>query len=202
MSSPCVRRGPIADVDAAKQPPSGLNEAPLAVIWEATRFLLHCRVRTEDYDLVYTPGEPCWHHLPNLRAIHAKHRLFAGKRLPHASDSRAWKVALSGFQSGIHSVVLSAELVPCPSDTGPLFELQLHPLRLEQGHRLGRRFGADRFLKIDMPSPLSLEKKRHYPGSAEETVEWLTGRSHHFFRSRLGALFCKGCKETWSFNHG
>lgn len=111
--------------------------------------------------------------------------------MPQLSSHDAWDLALKGFQSTTYAVMLSAELVLNRSSTGPLFSLKLHPLRLEQSHRLSRRFGADRFLEILMPYPDHVQKAakpKNDNVSTDAIISWLTEK--HYFLGRRWAAFC------------
>ncbi|KAL6867037.1 RNA dependent RNA polymerase domain-containing protein [Trichoderma novae-zelandiae] len=168
-----------------KLPHPELTQAPLAVIWEITRAALHCKVPLDQFDLLYEPSGS-WHDQNSLRETISRHPLFHGKSLPPASDSVAWKTALGDFQTKVKAATLSAELV-YNQDGGPLYSLRLQPLGLEAGHRLARRFGADRFLEILIPSPSSSSdedpKVLKDAKSIEKIVDWLT-KSRHYFLGR------------------
>ncbi|KAM4057214.1 RNA dependent RNA polymerase domain-containing protein [Hirsutella rhossiliensis] len=182
-----------------KQPVPGLNEAPLAVIWEVTRFLQHCGVGAAEYELTYEPNQQ-WHNQTSLRAMHVNQGPFCGKGLPVRSEEQAYTLALDGFQSDVKAVTLSAELVPRSSDTGSFYEFRLNPLRLELGHRLNRRFGADRFLEIVMPSPLSSQEElasyKQNTNCAERIIRWLTASTHYFLGRHWTPFFTREFKKT------
>lgn len=79
---------------------------------------------------------------------------------------------------------MSASLKFSSSKTGPLFKVQLKPLSTDLTHRLGRRFGNDRFLEVTLPN---LNKFRP-PGGTDDDLEmrrkeiihWITGQGHKF----------------------
>ncbi|OPB39081.1 QDE1, RdRP protein [Trichoderma guizhouense] len=169
-----------------KLPIPALTHAPLAVIWEITRAALHCKASLDQFDLLYEPNDS-WHDQSSLRDAISNHHLFHGKSLPPSSDPVAWHTALGDFQTKVKTVTLSADLVYNQDSTGPLYSLQLHPLKLELGHRLARRFGADRFLEITIPSPSgsgSADEEpdvlKKDPKSLEKIVNWLTKPEHYF----------------------
>ncbi|EGR45650.1 uncharacterized protein TRIREDRAFT_67742, partial [Trichoderma reesei QM6a] len=180
----------------AKLPHPELTQAPLAVIWEITRAALHCKVSLEQFDLLYEPNDS-WHDQTNLREIVSRHPLFHGKSLPPASDSAAWRTAMTDFQTKVKTATLTAELV-YNQDGGPLYSLRLQPLRLELGHRLARRFGADRFLEILIPSPSSSSdedpKVLKEAKSLEKIVEWLTKSRHYFLGRSWKPFYVRGVK--------
>lgn len=124
---------------------------------------------------------------------------FIGKGLPPAIDARAWEAAIDKFQTRDKAVALSAELVYHPeNDHGPLFDLHLEPLRLEIGHRLSRRFGADRFIEITMPSPTSRQQPTQvkYDGhGSDKIIRWLTQNSHYFLGRSWVAFHTRSMKK-------
>ncbi|PNP37791.1 hypothetical protein TGAMA5MH_10276 [Trichoderma gamsii] len=171
-----------------KLPHPELTEAPLAVIWEITRAALHCNVSLDRFDILYQPSDK-WHDQHSLRDTISKHPLFHGKSLPPPSDSASWETALGTFQTKVKTIVLSAELVYNQDETGPLYILRLNPLKLDVGHRLARRFGADRFLEIIFPPPsASTDGKPKIidddKDSLKKIVDWLI-RSCHYFLGRF-----------------
>lgn len=135
-----------------------------------------------------------WHDQHNLRDTISKHPLFQGKSLPPPSDSAAWETALGKFQTKAKTIVLSAELVYNQDLTGPLYNLRLNPLKLELGHRLARRFGADRFLEITFPPPsASTDGKPKIidddKDSIKKIVDWLIRSCHYFLGRRWRPYF-------------
>ncbi|TFA98169.1 putative RNA-dependent RNA polymerase SHL2 [Trichoderma ghanense] len=179
-----------------KLPHPELTQAPLAVIWEITRAALHCKVSLEQFDLLYEPNDK-WHDQTSLREIISGHPLFHGKSLPPSSNSAAWSIALADFQTKSKTVMLSAELV-YNQDGGPLYSLRLQPLGLELGHRLARRFGADRFLEILIPSPSESSdgdpKVLKEAKSLEKIVDWLTKSRHYFLGRSWKPFFVRDVK--------
>ncbi|KAL6833695.1 RNA dependent RNA polymerase domain-containing protein [Trichoderma sp. SZMC 28015] len=183
-----------------KLPIPALTHAPLAVIWEITRAALHCKVSLDQFDLLYEPNDS-WHDQSSLRDAISNHHLFHGKSLPPSSDPVAWHTALGDFQTKVKTVTLSADLVYNQDSTGPLYSLQLHPLKLELGHRLARRFGADRFLEITIPSPSgsgSADEEPNVlkkdPRSLEKIVDWLTKPEHYFLGRTWKPFFVRNVK--------
>ncbi|EHK41517.1 hypothetical protein TRIATDRAFT_321718 [Trichoderma atroviride IMI 206040] len=181
-----------------KLPHPELTEAPLAVIWEITRAALHCNVSLDRFDILYQPSDK-WHDQHNLRDTISKHPLFQGKSLPPPSDSAAWETALGKFQTKAKTIALSAELVYNQDLTGPLYNLRLNPLKLELGHRLARRFGADRFLEIIFPPPsASTDGKPKIidddRDSLKKIVGWLIGSCHYFLGRFWKPYFVRSVK--------
>ncbi|PHH66199.1 hypothetical protein CDD81_262 [Ophiocordyceps australis] len=153
----------------------GLEKAPLAIRWEATRIAQHCDLSVADCDIPYELDCPEWHDQSRLRQRFTTRDI----PLPRRSEQKAWQTALKGFQSRENAVVLSANLVPSGSKSGPLYKLLPCPLELHLSHRLDRRFGADRFLYVSMALPRLV---------AKEIIEWLV-KGPHYFLGRVWQAF-------------
>ncbi|KAM7200870.1 RNA dependent RNA polymerase domain containing protein [Naviculisporaceae sp. PSN 640] len=160
--------------------PRWLHNAPFGLAWELTRICLHCRVDLDDPTLRYNPVwasqtmNDIWRDL-------REHDLFRGKSFPERPSAEAFAAALSGsFESKGNVVVLAATLDFNPEQTGPLFLVDLKPLRLDQGCRLTRRFGADRFFEILLPNPTSQSAPKIVkdPGAADRVMEWMSDSPH------------------------
>ncbi|KPM38208.1 hypothetical protein AK830_g8376 [Neonectria ditissima] len=180
-----------------KFPLRGLNHAPFIVIWEITRAAIHCGVDLAEWDLDYNTT---WHDQTKFRGRLASHPLFVGKGLPPSCDASSWAAGLSSFTAHDKTVTLSAELVYSPQETGPFFHLKLQPPRLELGHRLGRRFGADRFMEVILPSPTS---EREVPllvkqdeNGPEQIIKWLAGDPHYFVGRTWVPFFTRDARKT------
>ncbi|KFA48348.1 hypothetical protein S40293_04467 [Stachybotrys chartarum IBT 40293] len=167
-----------------KHPKPGLVEPPLAVMWEVTRAAVHAGVDLSQVKLPYKPDES-WHNQDKMMQSIYSLDAFRGKKKPAPSDPVSWNAALkNNFQRGQDAVTLSVSLVYRPNDSGPLFDVLVKPLRKpELGHRLGRRFGADRFLEIslqlleDSPYKEGILKDRKF---RETLIRWLSAKPHHF----------------------
>jgi hypothetical protein len=116
-----------------------------------------------------------------------------GKPFPDRCGQEAWDIALGDFGHGLRSVSMSGSLrYNSSKDSGPLFRFRLQPLRLEDSHRCGRRFGHNRFLEIDMPSldgrqlPKALEQVGER--GPEIISEWLVD-GEHWLMDRLWKPF-------------
>ncbi|KAI1336697.1 RNA dependent RNA polymerase-domain-containing protein [Xylariaceae sp. FL0016] len=175
--------------------PSRFDHAPLAVRWEMLRIALHCGVATEDirmeYDDTLLNQSRFWERCRDLPVFQVER-----KDLPERSRSEAWVAALNeNFLSNdqVHVVVLSATLTFNPAETGPLFHLQLQPLRLDLPHRLDRRFGSDRFIELVMPATSSHDMKRLGEKLGDPNLSsirrWLV-RSSHVLLGRVWSSFC------------
>ncbi|KAK7427208.1 hypothetical protein QQZ08_006321 [Neonectria magnoliae] len=179
-----------------KFPLYGLNQAPFIIIWEVTRAAIHCDADLAGWDLDYNSS---WHDQAKFRGKLASHPLFVGKGLPPSCDASSWAAGLGTFSAHDKTVTLSAELVYSPHETGPFFHLKLQPPRLELGHRLSRRFGADRFMEVILPSPTSekdvppLAKQDNGP---EKIIKWLAGDPHYFMGRTWVPFFTRDARKT------
>ncbi|KAG6168646.1 hypothetical protein E4U51_002033 [Claviceps purpurea] len=167
------------------------NNVPLPVVWEITRCALHCGVKLEEIDL--SQGNPNdWVNQTNLRDFLSQQKAFQGKHLPEPTKSTDWIAALDPRQCQHGAIRYSGELVPqhVKDAEGPLLTLKLNPLRrTRSSHRLGRRFGFDRFLEISMPSIEDIEEATH---CTDDSIKdwWVRGK--HYFLGRLwSAFYCK-----------
>ncbi|ETS76137.1 hypothetical protein PFICI_11524 [Pestalotiopsis fici W106-1] len=129
--------------------PPGIAKAPFAVIWEVLRALLHCKIDTGLFDLEFNDS---WNNPTSLWHALQNHKAFLGKTLPEKSSKAAWDAAQANFRLHKQAVILVMTLTPSTRTTGPFFELQLHPLKIDHTHRLARRFGPDRFIEMIVPS--------------------------------------------------
>ncbi|TGJ84959.1 hypothetical protein E0Z10_g3795 [Xylaria hypoxylon] len=176
--------------------PAYFQSTPLAVRWEVIRVALHCGTPMEDLHFKYEPimndQNKLWE---SLRRLHA----FQGKSFPEKSRPEAWSAAMSDhFRSADQVVVLTASLaINNSAKIGPLFKLNLQPLRLDLPHRLDRRFGSDRFLELIMPSPYTKEIKALSKGSESLVIDaihnWLV-EGPHFLLGRSWRSF--GTKQA------
>lgn len=118
---------------------------------------------------------------------------FVGKGLPPSCDNQAWEAGLGSFHIREKAVTLCAELSFRPEEKGPLFSLKLQPPKFELGHRLSRRFGADRFMEVIIASPNCQDVPpivgREMYG-VEKIIRWLTGNElPHYFLGRTWTPF-------------
>lgn len=107
------------------------------------------------------------------------------KSFPDKCTPKAWTCGLAKWKDDkFEGLVMSASLKFSPSKTGPLFRIQLKPLTTDRTHRLGRRFGNDRFLEVTLPNLT----KTQPPGCTEddlqmrrkEIIDWIRGLDHEF----------------------
>ncbi|ODA76922.1 hypothetical protein RJ55_07438 [Drechmeria coniospora] len=175
-------------------PNESFNEAPLAISWEVTRISQHCGVNLAGCDLVYNPN---WRDQTTMREGLATCGPFLGKVLPQIVDTQLWMAALGTFELHPQIVTISAKLEYNASHDGPLFITRLHPLKLEFGHRLSRRFGADRFLEILVPSLATKERPasaKH--GSNIDIINWLATTSHFMLGRNWRLYYMTKKKKT------
>lgn len=163
-------------------------------MWEITRIAQYCAVNLDDLPggLVYNPE---WKEQKSLRKSLYACPQFQGKAFPPSSSHDAWTASFSGFVLGEQHVVFTASMdYNEPSKSGPPFLLHFQPLKLEQSHRLGRRFGADRFMEILLPSPNSSNAPaflKNDEAAFQEVCQWLTRESHSICGREWASFFIK-----------
>ncbi|KAK1996589.1 RNA-directed RNA polymerase [Colletotrichum falcatum] len=170
--------------------PCWLNRAPFAVAWEITRIAVHCNVDLGDVHLTY---DESWINYKQLLKSLLTHPLFASKAFPEPPSTDAWTAAMSGFRTvrGQH-VVFSAALDQAPkANKGRLFTLSMSPISLDQGCRLHRRFGSDRFLELLVPASNSWNPPLNSPEASQEVTRWLSSRPHYFAGRHWRAFFSR-----------
>jgi hypothetical protein len=132
------------------------------------------------------------------------HPALKGKDFPETSERQAWTASFDRFHHGFYGVLLSAKLRFSKTPNGPFFDLQLQPLKVEMSHRLGRRFGNDRFVELLLPRlygsrlpPLLKQADNEGCGDAcrDVIVEWLTRDLHLFLGVKWGAFFLRGIRK-------
>ena len=102
---------------------------------------------------------------------------------PKMSSREAWRCANNEFRgpSKELSVVLSGTLEWASGRESDAFRIHLSPLKIAEGCRFHRKYGADRFLTLRIPTPPREVFRRHgIKGSSfqEAVVEWLAGTEH------------------------
>ncbi|KAK2027061.1 RNA-directed RNA polymerase [Colletotrichum zoysiae] len=170
--------------------PRWLNRAPFAVAWEVTRIALHCNVDLGDVHMTY---DESWINYKQLWKSLLTHPLFTGKTFPDPPRTDAWTAAMSGFPTvrGQH-VVFSATFDQAPkAKKGRLFTLSMLPISLDQGCRLHRRFGSDRFLELLVPASNSWGPPLNSPEASQEVTRWLSSRPHYFAGRQWRAFFSR-----------
>ncbi|KAL8409884.1 hypothetical protein RB594_008105 [Gaeumannomyces avenae] len=170
--------------------PPWLRAAPLAVAWEVCRVALHCGV-----DLCEVNGmfyDNSWKEQKTLRSVLYKRPEFHTRAFPEQPSSDAWAAALGSFNSRGQNVILSATL-DFNMAPGPLFKLRMSPLKLDDSHRLSRRFGSDRFLEVLYPSPNSTNVPPALRGEDARTAanKWLARGVHQLAGRQWAAFYTK-----------
>lgn len=150
----------------------------------------HCGVDLQTLDIKY---EPSWTNQRHLRASLWKQPAFQEQAFPGSSSAAAWDASLkqSSTLPFDQQVVYSASLDLSNNKADPL-RLIIHPLKLDQSHRLGQHFGADRFLELLLPSPDSSNlppfiKNKSCESFFEDLVRWLA--ADHLFCGRHWKAF-------------
>jgi RNA dependent RNA polymerase len=162
--------------------PEGLEKLPLRHRYEIMRVLLYAGVDMSDF--LVSPGvaniedyTALWEHL-------RRHPALEDKEFPKRTPEDVWAASVGTFHSGFNGVVLSAKLYFRESEEGPLFDLRLQPLKIETSHRLGRRFGNDRFIEISLPSLSGIKVPRLLRESGamgrRALIKWLVHDLHEF----------------------
>ncbi|KAK3357827.1 RNA dependent RNA polymerase-domain-containing protein [Lasiosphaeria hispida] len=162
--------------------PRFLHQAPLAIIWEVTRIAIHCNIDLDTLSLKHNPDS--WKKgVSEIWKDLRQHQAFQGKTFPEKPSADAFAAALTTFDKGNYVVLMSVNLDFNPSRTGPLFLVDMRPLRFDQSCRLQRKFGGDRFFEILLPNcsatgvPDIISKRE---GGAEMVIRWLTEVQHQF----------------------
>ncbi|KAK3987542.1 putative RNA-dependent RNA polymerase SHL2 [Cladorrhinum sp. PSN332] len=176
--------------------PSWLHKAPLAVAWEITRICLHCKIDLDDHASHGIQYNPAWATatITELWKSLAKLPAFQGKDFPERPSHEAFAAAMtSNFEAKGSVVLISANLEFNPEKTGSLFLVDMKPLRFDQGCRLTRKFGPDRFFEVLLPSPTGMNapdivKK---DGGAEKVIKWVTSAPHQLVGRQWRAFFAK-----------
>ena len=131
----------------------------------------------EDYDELWT----------SMRGIVKRHSM----SMPEKSSSAAWEDNSQCHLATSYSCILKYR----DSDSGPLFEARLNPLRLQRSHRLSRQFSSDRFLIVGIPGP-SPGHLPNYLRSRFEVVQrgivsWLVETGHRFLGRTWRVFYTK-----------
>jgi hypothetical protein len=190
-----------------KLPHFGPTEPPLAVMWEVTRFALHCGVNLDEILLDYRNNDT-WNEQVKMRQHIASLPQFQGKVLPPSSDPGAWRAALDNFQSGVKVVILAVDLTYRADGPGPLFDVHFKPLkRPDLGHRASRRFGADRFLEINIQplqdSDFKPKVVRTDKDAFGKVLQWLHERNPYLVGRTWAPFFIRNLTKPmrkWQVN--
>lgn len=166
-------------------------------MWEVTRITQHCGVDLNTLELGYNTE---WTKQRDLRASLWRHPALQGKAFPAASSDEAWTAGIRAAMpeqyltsSSDQQVVYTASLDFDRKSTA--LQLTLQPLKLEQAHRLGRKFGPDRFIELLIPSPDSSNLPTTFKKDSaffKKLIRWLLdeqvfcGRSWKAFYTKSG----------------
>lgn len=156
------------------------------------------KVNLKSATLAYSPE---WTDQKVLRG--ALSEAFRGKSLPAASDPDTWAMANRGISDKHQHVVFTASLEFTGTQSDHPLRLRLHPLKLDKPHRLGRKYGADRFLELLVPSPDSsnlpgvIKDKPFY----DELVNWLTQEPHAFCGRHYKPFYLKSGGQRKPLRH-
>ncbi|PKS10356.1 hypothetical protein jhhlp_002107 [Lomentospora prolificans] len=173
--------------------PQGLTRAPLPIIWEVTRAALHCEVELGELTMSY---DESWHDQAVFDQALRSHPAFRLKSLPGMCSPRVWKSALSTFRDDSRAVTMVMQAKYNDKPSGPFFLFSLEPLKLELGHRLGRRFGSDRFLDVVFPSLSPAERTTAFkdPGEVDHVRRWISQQQHVVLGRIWYGFFLKDAK--------
>lgn len=128
-----------------------------------------------------------------------------GKPFPEECAPKAWASSVAKWTDGkFEGVVMSASLKFSPSKSGPLFRIQLKPLTTDRTHRLGRRFGNDRFLEVTFPNLTNFQprgKTDDLEMGRKEIIDWIRGHGHEFMGIEWHAFGLKDARSKKIINN-
>lgn len=128
---------------------------------------------------------------------------FQGKSLPAAADPDAWAMATSGAPNNRQHVVFVASIEFASTKSDRPLRLRLQPLKLDKPHRLGRKYGPDRFLEVLVPSPDSsnlpgfMKDKPFY----DDYISWLMKKPHAFCGRHYRPFYVKSGGQRKPLRH-
>ncbi|KAI9889202.1 MAG: hypothetical protein M1814_005718 [Vezdaea aestivalis] len=142
---------------------------PLRVRYEISRLALYCRISLSDLGKIPLDVTKSYNQLWNWIQ---DQQAFVDKVLPEKCTEKVWAAAES-----FEEVSASGEIEYCRSrDDVDFFNFRLKPMTTDKPHRLGRRFGNDRFLTVDFPSTDRLKIPKWIQsgeGFRTEIANWL-----------------------------
>ena len=127
----------------------------------------------------------------------------ADRNLPDRSRAEAWNFAYGSCRDDTKtkSIIFSGTLDWNKPGIPGLLNLQLQPLRLEEGCRFHRAYGSDRFMSISMPSLsksyLPNHLKHHHEAVHASITAWLAKSTHEIAGRKWKAFFVEGAKRRW-----
>jgi hypothetical protein len=132
---------------------------------------LHADVPLNEFNAPVTSAleeyNTLWSFLKSLPAL-------KGRSFPERCGSEVWAAALNGFRRGSHAVVFAGSLHLNSPSSSSLFRFRLSPLKLDRSHRLGRRFGHDRFFEIITPELTDIPA----PHGSRSIYNWFVDTTH------------------------
>lgn len=159
-----------------------------------TRITSHCGVELRDVEMAYSPT---WENQEIFLEAVRSHPQLEKKSFPEPSTQTAWDRALFRHSSNgggaklvaVYTILLGFN----KGASGPLYTVHLQPICIDRPHRLSRRFGADRFLEILLPSHNSSTVAvphvlRNHEAAVWEVNHWLS-RKHHQIAGRSWSAF-------------
>ncbi|RFU28427.1 hypothetical protein B7463_g7905, partial [Scytalidium lignicola] len=162
--------------------PAFLKNTPFYVRYEVIRIFAHAKV-TIPQNLTlpsFKDYNDFWSCLKDLPAL-------KGKKLPERTSSKVWAAAIAKEKTkSPFGICITATLTIKKNK----IVIEFDPLKLELQSRLSRKFGADRFLTIGVPSPkidfknaTATENQIH-----SRLIKWIS-RSQHSFLNRTWQWF-------------
>jgi hypothetical protein len=139
--------------------------------------------------------DPAWRDFGSLRKALRVHDAFSAKAFPERPTQEAWEACFSNYSaSGRKSVVFAASLRPSSSSEArsPL-KAELKTVTLDRSHRLARKFGADRFLEVSIPSlQQGSVKIRNKEAMVPAITHWIVHEAHFLLGRQWRAFFVRG----------
>ncbi|CAK7264606.1 hypothetical protein SEPCBS57363_001160 [Sporothrix epigloea] len=177
--------------------PAWLQSAPFPIIWEMTRITSHCGVELRDVEMTYSPT---WEKQEIFLEALRSHPQLEKKPFPEPSTQTAWDRALYRHTSrgggaklvAVYTILLGFN----KGASGPLYTVHLQSICTDRPHRLSRRFGADRFLEILLPSHNSSTVAvphvlRNHEAAVWEVNHWLSRKHHQIVGRSWSAFYTK-----------
>ncbi|KAL9101734.1 MAG: hypothetical protein Q9163_003032 [Psora crenata] len=161
---------------------------PFRQTYEVSRIATFCRLPLERFQVCFKKQMD---NYDDLWLDMAKVTKSLGLAMPERSSTIAWERAATDF----NGVSLSGKLRYRDAQSGPLFDLLLHPMQIEPSYRLARKFGGDRFCVLGIPGlgPADLPgyMKSHAAVAREIIISWLVCTEHAFLGRRWRAFYTK-----------
>ena len=161
---------------------------PFRQLYEIVRVACACKLDIgqffDCYQTTFPSYDSLWSSLSSITRAH-------GAQIPERSSLVAWDRASSNFEG----VALTGKLSLLDQPRGQVFQVQLHPLKLERSYRLSRQFGSDRFCVLGLPGlgpeDLPSHLKKHHTAAREMISNWLVDTEHKFLGRTWRAFYTK-----------